>query len=441
MRRPAKAALAITLVTSAALALQAGVAAAASGGDKVVTFTRATAVQAASSSTRIWTVFRGTLGDVTDTGDGGDVDIPTLPTDLPRDAVGRLQLLHAAGLATDADTLDAAVKELELPFMFAGREQWVMNLTSPDGAAADPRLWNVSMESPSQDPASMRLLLGRAAWSIEARQPMADDVAYWDSLVPDWAPQVRDSLAARGIPFSVELLASPEMEIYDATKPLYAQNAHPSSLFQLGSSQAGENAFLRSLSAEELMDTVYPMYYRTYHRAAGAPLPDDLAPGLTFGNVLRESCSDNTANGCVDGVRYRHSPLMDTDAYKVWQAYGTPGVDSNGFIVDWQTGYGYNPLTGAFQKVADAWSSRSSYWLDQVQNGAVKPEYFGGGTGAWNEFVMDMLNSRSSSAAVLGDSSIWFSGPLAAYAPDKLDSDTKARFLALESEQAADTTS
>jgi hypothetical protein len=441
MRRPAKAALALTSAITAALALQAGAADAASSGP-VVTFTRGTVSQPSAArafaSTRIWSIFRGTLGDVT--GDGGqtdDVQIPVLPTSLPRDSFARLQLLHAAGLATDADTLQAALKELELPFMFAGRQQWVMNLTSPDGAASDPRLWNVSMESPVSDEASMRLLLGRAAWAVEQRRPMAEDVAYWKSLVPAWAPKVRDDLAAQGIPFSVELLASPEMEIYDAAKPLFPLNAHPVSLFQLGSFQTGESAFLRSLSAEELMDTVYPMYYRIHHRAAGAPVPAELAVGLDFGNVVAESCSENTANGCIDGIRYRHSPLMESDPYLRWQAYGTPGVDTNGFLLDTQTGWGWNPLTGEFKSLEPPTNSWRVFRLNQFTSGAVQPSYIASG---WNEFVMDGLNSPITAAGFLQDPSIWFQGVREKFAPDKLDADTKARYLALEAD-ASNTTS
>jgi hypothetical protein len=435
MRRPAKAALTIVLATCAALALQVGVASAAptSGkGGRVVVFTRGAAFTP-STSTRVWSVFRGTLGDVTDEGDGSDQQIPVLPTSLPSDSYGRLALLHAAGVATDADTLAGALDELELPFMFAGREQWVLNLTTPDGAASDPRLWNVSMESPVHDQNSMRILLGRAAWAVSERRSMADDVSYWQSLVPTWAPKVRDELAAQGIPFSVELLASPDVEVMDGGEPLFPRNAHPVSLFQLGSYEAGENAFLRSLSSQELMSSIYPMYYRIHHRPAGAPIPDELMPGLTFGNVIRESCSEDTANGCIDGVRYRHSPVMDTDAYQRWVAYGTPGYpERNGYILDWQTGWGYNPLTGAFFKAEDPGNANRGQWLSWFQTGAIKPGYF---SSPWSEVVMNGLNSPISAAGFLQDPSIWFQGPRAKFAPDKLDSDTKARYLALETEK------
>jgi len=435
MRRPAKAALAISLATVAALALQAGAATAASGSDPVFTFTRATAPPA-YASTRVWSVFRGTLGD---TGDGSSTDdpqMPVLPSSLPRDTLGQLNLLHAAGLATDADTLEAAVKELELPFMFAGRQQWVMNLTSADGAASDPRLWDVSMESPVTDPAAMHLLLGRAAWAVESRHPMSDDVTYWESLVPKWAPDVRDELAAQGIPFSVELLASPEIDLYDATKPLFPMDAAPVSLFQLSDYQGGENAFLRSLSAEELMTTVYPMYYRTHHRAAGAPVPADLLPGLGFGQVTRVACSDNTANGCIDGVRYQNSPIMDTDAYQRWALYGTPGLDTNGYILDAGTGWGYNPLTGDFKQLATPTNPHFSSMLGQLQSGAIQSGYI---TNDWDGFVLDATGSPISAAGFLGDPSVFFQGPNEKFAPDKLDSDTVARYLAIESETAAAT--
>ena len=255
-----------------------------------------------------------------------DVQIPTLPTSLPRDSYGRLQLLHSAGLALDAGTLDEALAELELPFMFAGREQWVTNLTTADGAAADPRLWNVSMENPTTDASALKILLGRAAWAAETRGTMADDVAYWESLVPDWAPDVRDQLESEGYPFSLELLASPEVQL-DLHAPLFEKGAHPASLFGLGVMQSGESAFLRSMGADRVLLELWPLYYRYHHRPAGAPVPEDLEAGLSFGTVIAESCSEETANGCIDGVRYKHSAVMDSYSYNAWAAYGMPGAE------------------------------------------------------------------------------------------------------------------
>lgn len=428
MRRPSRAALVLVLATCAALALQAGAASAApKSGGSVVTFDRATA--AAPATERTWFVVTGRTTFEED--EAEDIEIPELPTSLPGDSYGRLQLLHSAGLALEASTLEEALQELELPFMFAGREQWVMNLSSPDGAAAEPRLWNVSMENPLYDESSLRILLGRAAWAAEERGTMADDVAYWQSLVPEWAPEVRDLLADRGIPFSVELLASPEIEIHDLAKPLFPKNSHPDSLFGLGVLQSGENAFLRSMGADELMSDIWPLYYRYHHRPAGAPVPDDLKAGLTFGGVVAEPCSENTANGCINGIRYRHSPVRESAPYMRWLAYGMPGVTGdgqhNGYVVDAKTGYAYNPTTGEFFKVHDA-KGYSAMWLDLLQTGKLKPEYF---ITPWRDVVMDGLGSRIASAGYLQDPSIWFSGQYAPYAPDKLPEAVRDRYIAL----------
>lgn len=443
MRRPSKTAF-LTLATCAALGVQAGAAAAQNGGNDDIdarptrTFTtESVSVAARPAAARVWYVVRDARLPLDANGNGeyDEGDIPELPASLPTDAAGRLALLHEAGVATNATTLEDALAELELPFMFAGRQQWVLNLTSPDGAAADPRLWNVSMESPLQDANALRLLLGRAAWSLEERRSMADDVAYWQSLVPEWAPRVRDELAAQGIPFSVELLASPGIELYDLAKPLFPKGAQPTSLHQLGVDQAGESAFLRSLGADELMSQVWPYYYRYHHRAAGSPLADDLAPGLTFGNVVAESCTTEGTDGCINGVRYRRSPIMSTPAYQRWLAYGMPGdtVTHNGYVVDDGLGWAYSPLTGKFWKVHDGWGDMYSIqrrmWLEALRSGEIQAGYFE--SIPWEEVVQIFLGSRIAAAGFLGDPSIWFSGPRAQFAPDQVGEHVLARYRAL----------
>lgn len=451
MRRPTKTALALTLAACVALGAQAGAAAAAND-DPVVSFTRtdpattdtvsvtgpdtvSVTARTAASTGRVWYIVgeqqRLPL-DANGNGEYDEGDIPELPSSFPSDSVGRLALLQAAGIATDATTLEEAVSQLELPFMFAGREQWVLNLTSPDGAAADPRLWNVSMESPAVEANSLRLLLGRAAWALEERRTMADDVAYWESLVPEWAPRVRDALAARGIPFSVELLSSPDIELYDLAKPLFPKDSAPTSLQQLGVEQAGENAFLRSLGADELMTEVWPYYFRYHHRAAGSALPEDLEPGLTFGNVIAESCDTEGRNGCINGVYYRHSPLKDTFAYQRWLAYGMPGdsLGHNGYVVDDGLGWAYSPVTNKFWKVHEGWGDmfnvQRKMWFEALQNGEIQASYFA--SIPWQEVVEIFLRSKIAVAGFLGDPSIWFDGPRADFAPDLVGDTVLTRY-------------
>ena len=441
MRRPTKTALALTLATCAALGAFAGPSSAAPNGsdDGALTFSRAGAsgddtVTATAGSPRIWFVVRNDTVqrlplDADGDGEYTEDDIPDVDVSLPGDAAGRLALLQEAGVATDAATLEEAIASLELPFMFAGREQWVLNLTSVDGAAADPRLWNVSMESPVHEANSMRLLLGRAIWSLEERGTMADDVAYWNSLVPEWAPRVRDQLAARGIPFSVELLASPGLELFEAAKPLFPKNSAPTSLHQLGVDQAGEGTLLRSMSAEQLMSEIWPLYYRYHHRPAGSPVPEDLQPGLMLGQIDSVSCDGG--DGCINGIRIRRSPVTNTDAYKRWVAYGMPGdPEHNGYVVDDGIGWAYSPLLNKFWKVhegmGDPFNLQRKMWLEVFQSGEIKSEYLP--NMPWVDVAFSFLKSRIAVAGFLGAPEIWFAGPYEAYAPGNTDAATLERY-------------
>ncbi len=441
MRRTARA-LSLLLAAAAALAAVPAAGAADGKGDKTVTFSRTpAAVQPAAAGTpseRIWVIVSGSssvFGDEDGDEAGGP---PELPTDLPTGEGAQLRLLQAAGLAGGAGSLEEALAALELPFMFAGREQWVTNLAGGDGAAADPRLWNVTMESILHDDNARRLLVGRAAQALEDRTTMAADVAYWESLVPEWAPRVRDELAAEGIPFSVELVSSPGINLDDPSEPLFSRGAHPTSLFSLGVLQAGENAYLRGLSAEELMTELWPLVWRYHHRPAGAPVPEGFEAGLTLGGAVRIACSEVVANGCINGIKYRFSPVRDTSSYVRWIAYGTPGLDAtgshNGYIVDEGLGMGYNPLTGAFFDTAGGGAVRDSQrrrWLSLMQSGALQPSHF---ITPWTEVVQAFLVNRIASAGFLGDPSIYFTGVYAPFAPDKLSADTRARLAAVVGE-------
>jgi hypothetical protein len=337
---------------------------------------------------------------------------------LPKDEAGQLDLLKRAGLAdAGAASLADALRELELPFMFAGREQWVRNLTREGDQKLPPELRNVSMESPLADEAARRLLLGRARQAVAQGRSLAGDVTMWRDLVPEWAPRVRDALAAQGVPFSVELLASPEINLNDPSKPLFAQAARPSSLAGLGVDQAGEAAFLRSLSAEELMTQIWPLYWQYHHRPAGAPIPAGFEAGLTFGSPVQRS----------DGTFIR-SPVMETDVYKRWSALGFPGDPTQNGVIKGPNGSSYNPLLGTGEPGTGIGALGRA-----LVSGSLKPEYFAAGTSDWGpnrDLVISVLGIIGA-AAFLDDPSVYFSGPRAAYDPALLDEDTKARMLAL----------
>jgi hypothetical protein len=253
--------------------------------------------------------------------------------------------------------------------------------------------------------------------------------------VPEWAPRVRDALAEQGIPFSAELLASSEVNVSDAARPLFPLGAHPSSLFGLGVLEAGENAFLRSLSAEELMLQAWPLYYRYYHRAAGAAVPAGLEAGLTFGTSLRVACDAGTP-GCIDGWTLQFSPVRSSDAYMRWLAYGFPGAGGDGqhdgYVVDDGLGWAYKPLTGEFFKVSDGSGSPYDAWrrmnLDRIMSGQILPEHF---STPWEDVVKFLVGSRIAAAGVLKDPSIWFAGQYEGYAPSDLEPETLDRYRAL----------
>ena len=330
MRRFTKPFLALAAVGCAALAAVVSPASGASQSD----------TSATSSSPRVFYIVYGsswTLFGEPDDGSSGDPNGPAFNPDdtsgadssddyddpsqealasIPDTDWGRYNLLLTAGLASGTSDYAQAMGDLELPYMFAGREQWARNLAGV-GVAGEERLWNVTMESIMRDDNARMLLLGRAAETAVRGLSGADQLAYWRSLVPSWAPRVRGELAKKGIPFSVELLADPDLNLSDPSKPLFPKGLAPLSLFSLGVLQGGENTFLRSLSAEELMLEVWPAYYRFYHRAAGAPVPADLRAGFTFGSPVLQS----------DGT-YLRSPMMQADIYRRWARYGYPGIVS-----------------------------------------------------------------------------------------------------------------
>lgn len=363
---------------------------------------------------------RGTLGE---TGAAEGAEGLEISPSLPADDAGRLALLQQAGLATGATTLQEALRELELPFMFAGREQWVQNLSRPDGAEGiDPRLENVTMESIVTEPNALNLLLGRAQDAVENGRSLADDFAYWQSLVPSWAPAVRDRLASQGIPFSVELLASPEINLDDPSQPLFGADETPASLFGLGVDQAGERAFLRSLSAEELMTEIWPLYYQYYHRPAGSPPPPGFEAGLTFGSPVQG------ANGTL--VR---SPIMSTAVYQRWAAYNQPGTPGGGIINDDSLGVHWNPLSGevTYSDPTMPGPEQRRSMLEAIRNGKLTASQL---NGSWSETVLTLVGSRIVAAAVTGDPGLYFVGPRAAFSPESLDPATRARFEALQAE-------
>ena len=187
----------------------------------------------------------------------------------------QLSLINYA-FGTSYKTLDEAKRALEIPFMFAGREQWVLNLSGNQAKVeASPALQDVTMVGLDDKNAWLLFLGGLQQQLIhggtaEARKILTER----QKLVPAWVPGVATKLRGEGIPFSVELLASPEINLTDPTQPLFPENSVPSSLFSLGVLQQGEKNFLRTFSAPELLEQIWPMYYAYYHRNPGESVFD-----------------------------------------------------------------------------------------------------------------------------------------------------------------------
>lgn len=203
-------------------------------------------------------------------------------------------------------TVAAALNALELPFIFAGREQFLRNITGV-GVDDAPALQSVSYVNPRYDKTARQLLVGHLRDSATPKK----DVQFWKGLVPPWAADVKKKLNAAGIPFSVELLLDPDVNI-SGSKPLFPKGVSPKSLFQATGFQKGETGYLRSLNVNELMLEVWPPYYRQFHRAAGAPAP--YPQGLTFGAPYYDAATGT----------YLRSPLMSTPSYEAWAKAGQP---------------------------------------------------------------------------------------------------------------------
>lgn len=209
-------------------------------------------------------------------------------------------------LGTSYASIAEATKALELPFLFAFVEQWRRNTQGP-GVEDEPRLHNLSPANPRYDTKARKLLVGHLR---DSKDPKGA-VKFWKTLVPAWAPAVRDQLNKAGIPFSIELLQDADVNL-DGNPPLFAGDANVTSLSQLGVNQKGERGYLRSLGADTLMLEVWPPYYRQHHRKAGeaAPYPQ----GLTFGAPYYD----------VTTGTYLRSPLMSTPSYAAWSKAGQP---------------------------------------------------------------------------------------------------------------------
>lgn len=238
----------------------------------------------------------------------------------PQTEAGKLLYLNMA-YGGSWLSVEQAIDDLELPFEFASIAQSNANYGGNFAEVeSNCALQNVIPTDHTDPEKFERFVITRAESALangpEGKAALQGYLATWRSFVPDWAAEVKASLEAQGIPFTGELLRSPGMNLTDPSKPLFFSSAP--SLFSLGSLHTGELTWLRSLTARQLMEQVWPFVFRYYHRGAGQPVPDDLKAGLTFGGGVWLDCDDGLENRCVAGKKLLRSPLTELDVYETW---------------------------------------------------------------------------------------------------------------------------
>lgn len=222
-------------------------------------------------------------------------------------------------------SLDEQIRQALLSQTFAGRQQWVNNTT---GQPLTPELEDVRT---AMDIPAMNMIIGKIQQEYEAGRDPAALFQQRQQYVPQWAgatlPQGQGSMldqlkgvSQRGASlYDIGPLMSPEINLYDPSKPLFDANAHPTSLFNLTGLQSGEESLYRTMTAEEFMRNVMPAYNAYYNRPAGSPVPHGLESGLTFGSPYTDPTTGQTFR----------SPIMSTPEYQRYQAYGYPRPPDN----------------------------------------------------------------------------------------------------------------
>jgi hypothetical protein len=330
-------------------------------------------------------------------------------------------LEQTLGLGGFSGSLDEMLKQALLGSAFGAVDRWRVNL---GGGTQTP---GTESSSFALDMHELRRIIGGIQEDLTAgRTPRG---ASRQQFVPDWAPGVFDKLVGGGegsaagilsqlkersarsssLDFDMSYLSSPGINLTDPTKPLFAEGSHPASLWGGTGGQAGEESFMRTLSAQEYMEQILPIMRQAFHQEAGAPNPYGGAP--MFG---------------IQGG----SPMTQTDAYKRWTAYGQPssgekyrGVESGA----------YNPFTGGYQySPMGGGQPGIGMLMDRIMSGEVRPEHFFPFQPTWapqQDWLADILG-RGTTAGFLQDPSVWFAGPYAPYAPGQLSPDALARLRA-----------
>jgi hypothetical protein len=398
------------------------------------------------------------------TGPGGSS--PTVKS-VMSDPAKLTQLFAAYGIT---GTLNEQIAQLAPLYMNAGLQQWNTNLAGDNATVAgNPSLQNANPYFGYQ---ALQTLTGQMMAGLqEGDKAFANVQAALGGRsalgMPEWmGANVQSQIANRGGDAyawlmdpknsgsslaSFELLMSPDINYTDPSKPLFAAGANPPSLSQLTQGgQAGESAFYRGLSAEELMNIVYPKYDAYYNRGAGNPVPEGMS-GFGFGEQTEGSLVGGPFDPGYVPAFWNHpirsekgtyalapqdpgydgsnrfgieAPWYVTDPgepdpanmlYSRWNAYGHPGDPTqNGTIHggNFMTGPAeFNALTGAGSYAPTDWAST---WL------GVEPQWLGAyaGTGydQWTD-VPDLGNAPFAGAfdpiqwAAMGRPDMWWNNP------------------------------
>lgn len=397
--------------------------------------------------------------------------------DIIADPTRLAAALSAAGIS--GGSLEEQLRNAMLGYSFAGVNQYRSNLSGDFGIVQnDPSLQNVGLDT---DINSLRRIVGEIAGAFQEGDPAKVQASWAKRLggVPQWAPNVYGDIGSQDTHSSLlgskstgssgtggwtlEQLASPDINLFDPSQPLFGPDAHPQSLQQLTGYGAGEEAFYRGLSAEEFLRGIQPLYNQYYNRAPGAPPPNaglmfGVDPGMGSAAPFDEGYAPAYWDHPIRSPRWQYALTEDPtrgganrfgiaapgyaadvygsglDAlspaerlYGRWSALGMPGDYTMNGTLDLSTPWGdragsFSPMTGQGSYSFGGRLGMLNDWID----GTIPPGYLGafeGFAGGWGDMsVADIMEWNPAAAfagypgmaAALGRPDIYWSMPWAA---------------------------
>lgn len=333
-------------------------------------------------------------------------------------------------------TLDEQLQNAMLGSGFSGVDQWRRNLTGDtvQEGGADAYANNVGF---AMDQNQLNRIVGEIMATIRDPQGLQALQGTWQQRlggtgeggyqgVPDWAPasfasatgggtDLLGQLQSRaaeggGLRFNLGALSSPGINLYDPSQPLFGPETHPSSLIGLTGMGAGEEAYLRGLSAAEFLSGPGAYADAYYNRAAGSPAP---GPSPMFGAY-------DEATGQVGGA------MRSDPTYQRWTAYGQPGNDVEAYQGIRDTfGNVYNPFTGGGNI-----GNSPGYLGDFIATGRLRPEYLAGSPSSFPDDIIRSAFGAVGGAAYGYPQLYWGGSPWEQFAPWNIDPQVLQRLLA-----------